>query len=85
MSRIGKQPIPLPTGVETTIDGSVVTVKGPKGELVQKFDPDMAIELNDGELIISRPTDQRNHRALHGLTRALLNNMVVGVSDGYEI
>ena len=85
MSRIGKQPIPIPTGVTVTLDGNRVTVKGPKGELVREFDPEMAIKEEDGQLVVERPSDQRRHRALHGLTRALINNMVVGVSEGYEI
>jgi large subunit ribosomal protein L6 len=84
MSRIGKKPVPIPAGVEITIEGSTVTVKGPKGELTRSFDPDMSIKQDDGQLIVERPTDQRNHRALHGLTRSLLNNMVVGVSEGFE-
>lgn len=83
MSRIGKQPIPVPDKVKITIDGIDVTVKGPKGELKQAFHPDIKIEEKDGELLVTRPTDQRHHRSLHGLTRALLNNMVVGVSDGF--
>ncbi len=85
MSRIGKQPVVVPDGVNVNIDGSEVTVKGPKGELTRRFDPDMTIEQQDGELVVTRPTDMRQHRALHGLTRALLHNMVVGVSEGYEI
>lgn len=85
MSRIGKQPIPIPEGVSVSIKGAEVTVKGPKGELTKQFDPEMAIKQENGEIIIERPTDQRRHRALHGLTRALLNNMVIGVSEGYEI
>jgi large subunit ribosomal protein L6 len=85
MSRIGKKPIDLPEGVEVTINGSEVVVKGPRGELTRQFDPEMQISLEDGQIIIERPTDQRRHRALHGLTRALLDNMVVGVSEGYEI
>ncbi|MGD8398417.1 MAG: 50S ribosomal protein L6 [Anaerolineae bacterium] len=84
MSRIGKQPIPLPDKVEVNIRGSQVTVTGPKGELTRSFDPDMSIRLEDGVLTIERPTDHRHHRALHGLTRALLANMVTGVSDGYN-
>jgi large subunit ribosomal protein L6 len=84
VSRIGKQPIPVPTGVQVTIDGSRVTVKGPKGELSQSFDPDISISQEDGLIVVRRPTDQRHHRALHGLTRALLNNMVIGVSQGFE-
>ncbi|NDJ34501.1 MAG: 50S ribosomal protein L6 [Chloroflexi bacterium] len=85
MSRIGKQPIELPKGVSATINKSEVTVKGPKGELTRRFDPDMTFKQEDGHLIVERPTDQRHHRALHGLTRALLANMVTGVSEGYEI
>jgi large subunit ribosomal protein L6 len=85
MSRIGKQPVPIPDGVSVDVKGSEVTVKGPKGELSRRFDPAMTIEEQNGELVVTRPTDQRNHRALHGLTRALLNNMVIGVSEGYEI
>ena len=84
MSRIGKQPVPIPDGVQVDIDGSSVTVKGPKGELSQHFNPDLTIELDDGQIVVTRPTDQRHHRSLHGLTRALINNMVVGVSEGYQ-
>ncbi len=84
MSRIGKQPITLPDKVQVKIDGPDVTVKGPKGTLSQSFHPDMTITEADGQLIVTRPTDQRHHRALHGLTRALLNNMVVGVSEGFR-
>lgn len=85
MSRIGKMPIPVPARV--TIDivpGNVVTVKGPKGELSQKFNRDMRISRENGEIVVTRPTDQRQHRAIHGLTRALLNNMVVGVTEGFR-
>ena len=85
MSRIGRMPIPVPASV--TIDivpGNVVTVKGPKGELSQKFNRDMRISRENGEIVVNRPTDQRQHRALHGLTRALLNNMVVGVTEGFR-
>lgn len=84
MSRIGKQPIELPDGVDITIKGSDITVKGPKGELSRTVDPELKVEIEDGQLVITRPTDQRRHRSLHGLTRALLNNMVVGVTEGYE-
>ncbi|GAB4575862.1 MAG: 50S ribosomal protein L6 [Anaerolineae bacterium] len=83
MSRIGKKPIPVPAGVEVTINGPDVTVKGPKGTLSRSFHPDIKIEQQDNELVVTRPTDQRHHRALHGLTRALLSNMVVGVSEGF--
>jgi large subunit ribosomal protein L6 len=84
MSRIGKQPIPLPDKVEVNIRGSQVTVKGPKGELSRSFDPDIKVSLEDGVLHVQRPTDHRTHRAMHGLTRALLANMVKGVSEGYS-
>jgi large subunit ribosomal protein L6 len=84
MSRVGKQPIVLPEKVEVDIRGSKVTVKGPKGDLHRSFHPDMEIKLQDGILLVERPTDQRGHRALHGLTRALLANMVQGVSEGYS-
>jgi len=83
MSRIGRMPIPVPEGVTVDIKKSSVRVKGPKGELLRTFDPDMQIKLDDNQLVVQRPTDQRRHRALHGLTRALLNNMVVGVTQGY--
>ncbi len=84
MSRIGKQPIPLPQKVEVDIQGSHVMVTGPRGTLERSFDPAMTIKLEDGVLTVERPTDQRQHRATHGLTRALLANMVTGVSDGYS-
>lgn len=84
MSRVGKAPIQLPQGVSIDISGSKVAVKGPKGELSRTLHPDMAIALDDGVLSVNRPTDSRQHRSLHGLTRALLNNMVTGVSDGYS-
>lgn len=84
MSRIGKKPIPIPKGVTITLDGSTVTVKGPKGELKRTFRSELGIEQQDGELLVSRPTDSKEHRALHGLTRALLANMVQGVTDGYR-
>ena len=83
MSRIGRMPIPVPQGVTVDIQKNTVRVKGPKGEMVRTFDPDMQIELEDNTVFVRRPTDQRRHRALHGLTRALLNNMVTGVSQGF--
>jgi large subunit ribosomal protein L6 len=83
MSRIGLKPIDLPDKVQVDIRGSDVTVKGPKGELARSFNPDMTIQLEDGVLRVERPTDHRTHKALHGLTRALLANMVTGVSEGY--
>jgi large subunit ribosomal protein L6 len=83
MSRIGKKPITLPDKVQVDVQGNHVTVKGPKGELNRSFHPDMTIELEQGVLQVQRPTDHRTHRALHGLTRSLLANMVTGVSEGY--
>jgi large subunit ribosomal protein L6 len=84
VSRIGRMPIPLPTGVEASIQGNSVTVTGPKGSLARDFHPDMEITVEDDQLKVRRPTDQRYHKALHGLTRALLNNMVVGVDQGFH-
>ena len=84
MSRIGRSPIPVPSGVELTIDGARVEVKGPKGQLARELPSEMEIVREDGELHVRRPSDARNHRALHGLTRSLLANMVIGVSQGYE-
>ncbi|MCD7931754.1 MAG: 50S ribosomal protein L6 [Tannerellaceae bacterium] len=84
MSRIGKLPIPVPAGVTVTIKDNVVTVKGPKGELSQEVNPDITVTLGDGVLQVARPTDEKNRRALHGLYRSLINNMVVGVSEGYK-
>jgi large subunit ribosomal protein L6 len=84
MSRIGQLPIPLPEGVTVDIQGSEVIVKGPKGELHRSFHPAMSIALKDGSLVVSRPSDQKIYRALHGLTRSLLANMVEGVEKGFE-
>jgi len=84
MSRVGKAQIRLPDLVKVEIRGSEVTVRGPKGELCRSFDPDMEIVLEEGALKVRRPTDSRSHRAMHGLTRALLANMVTGVSEGYS-
>jgi large subunit ribosomal protein L6 len=85
MSRIGKQPVILPKGVTVTVSGeNVMTVKGPKGELKQAIDRDIKIEVKEGQLEITRPTDQIRHRALHGLYRSLASNMVKGVTDGYK-
>ena len=86
MSRIGKAPIAIPDGVTLTVaDGNVVTVKGPKGQLVKTFNDRMKIERNEaGEVVVTRPSDQKEDRAMHGLTRALINNMVVGVTQGYQ-
>jgi large subunit ribosomal protein L6 len=85
MSRIGKKPIALPDKVSVSINGNTVNVKGPKGELSQVIDPDIKVSLENGVLSVSRPTDQKRHKALHGLYRALLNNMVIGVSEGYKM
>ena len=85
MSRIGKKPIDIPADVTVTVKGSEVAVKGPRGELVQRVHPDMRVKQADNQIVVTRPTDMRHHRALHGLTRSLINNMVTGVSQGYEI
>ena len=84
MSRIGKAPIEVPAGVDVKIDGNSVTVKGPKGQLSREFHEDMTIERENGAIVVRRPSDEQQHRALHGLTRALLANMVIGVTDGFE-
>ena len=84
MSRIGRAPIAVPAGVTITQNGNVVTVKGPKGELTREFVADMIIEVADNTITVKRPTDNKEHRALHGLTRTLLNNMVVGVTAGFS-
>ena len=84
MSRIGRLPIPVPSGVDVTIDGRQVTVKGPKGTLSRALHPDMTVSREDGTLVVTRPTEQKTHKQLHGLTRTLVNNMVVGVTDGYR-
>ena len=86
MSRIGKLPVNLPAGVTVTVsDDNVVSVKGPLGSLSQQVDRDITVEVKEGELTVTRPTDQPRHRSMHGLYRALINNMVVGVSTGYTI
>lgn len=84
MSRIGKNPIALPKGVEVKVNNGVVTVKGTKGELSQKVDTDIKVAVEGEEIIVSRPTDQKRHKALHGLYRSLIANMVKGVSEGYK-
>ena len=85
MSRIGRMPITIPAGVEVNVAaGNVVTVKGPKGTLTQKLHPDMVIEQNGSEITVKRPSDDKEHRSLHGLTRTLLHNMVVGVNEPYK-
>lgn len=83
MSRIGKAPITIPNGVQIEVKKGLVNVKGPKGQLTQKTHPDMKFDQEDGVLTVKRPSDSRQHRSLHGLTRALINNMVLGVSDGF--
>jgi large subunit ribosomal protein L6 len=84
MSRIGKQPIAIPDGVEVDVKPGTVKVKGPKGELTQQVSREMTVSLEDGTLTVTRPTDRGEHRALHGLTRSLIANMVQGVTEGYE-
>jgi large subunit ribosomal protein L6 len=84
LSRIGKQPIPLPDGVEVAVETGLVKVKGPKGELEERVSRDMTVKQEDGELLVTRPSDRGDHRALHGLTRSLIYNMVHGVTEGFE-
>ena len=86
MSRIGKNPVALPQGVTVSVSKSnVVTVKGPKGELTQRIDPDMGVEVKENEIQVTRPTDSKRHRSFHGLYRALIANMVEGVTNGYAM
>jgi large subunit ribosomal protein L6 len=84
MSRVGKAPIELPKGVEVKVEGTTITVKGPKGELSREIVPDMKVEQDESVVRVVRPSDQPSHRALHGLTRALIANMVKGVSEGFQ-
>jgi large subunit ribosomal protein L6 len=84
MSRIGKKAVPVPKNVTATVDGQTVKVKGPKGELERRVHPDMAVALDDGNIVVQRPSDEAGHRALHGLTRTLVANMVDGVTKGYS-
>lgn len=84
MSRIGKSPIAIPAGVTVQVKDNVVTVKGPKGELSQEVNPDITVNVEDGHVVLTRPSDDKEHRAMHGLYRALVHNMVVGVSEGYK-
>ena len=84
MSRIGRKPIAIPAGVEVTVEGSMVTVKGPKGTLSNTFNADMAIAVEGNEIIVTRPSDVKEHRSLHGLTRTLIANMVTGVTEGFK-
>jgi large subunit ribosomal protein L6 len=84
MSRIGRLPIAVPSSVDVTIDGRELTVKGPKGTLHRTLHPDIAVSQEDGSIVVTRPTEQKTHKQLHGLTRTLVNNMVIGVTDGYR-
>jgi large subunit ribosomal protein L6 len=84
MSRIGKLPISIPSGVTVSVKDNTVTVKGPKGELSQSINPRISVKVEDGQIEFTRPTDEKNDKAMHGLYRALVNNMVVGVSEGYK-
>ncbi len=84
MSRIGKLPIQIPENVELTVENDMVSVKGPKGELQQKYNTGLILEREDNKLYVKRPSDERKWRSLHGLTRTLINNMVVGVDKGYQ-
>jgi large subunit ribosomal protein L6 len=84
MSRIGRLPIALPPTVDVTIEGRQLTVTGPRGTLSRTLHPDMAVAKEDGTIVVSRPTEQKTHKQLHGLTRTLVNNMVIGVTDGYR-
>jgi large subunit ribosomal protein L6 len=84
MSRIGRLPIAVPSGVDVAIDGRNVTIKGPKGQLTRELHPDITVAREDASIVVSRPTEQKQHKQLHGLTRTLVNNMVVGVTTGYR-
>lgn len=85
MSRVGKAPIQIPAGVTITVNNGVALAKGPKGEVSQAISPDMTIVVEDGVLTVNRPSDSKVHKAIHGLTRALINNMIVGVSEGHKV
>ncbi|MGH2400427.1 MAG: 50S ribosomal protein L6 [bacterium] len=85
MSRVGNAPVPIPTGVEVKVNGRTVEVKGPKGKLARDFHPDIAVRVEDSTVVVRRPSDLEHHRALHGLTRALLANMVRGVTEGFKV
>ena len=84
MSRIGRKPITIPAGVDVKLDGNKITVKGSKGELSYEFNSDITVAVEGSEIIVTRPSDDKEHRALHGLTRTLISNMVIGVSEGYS-
>lgn len=84
MSRIGKEPVPIPSGVDVTLADETVTVKGPKGELSESVPGGITVEITDNQVVVTRASDERDHRSLHGLTRSLIANMVTGVTDGYS-
>lgn len=84
MSRIGRKPIDIPSGVDVKIDGNVITVKGPKGTLTREIHPEMIVKIENNQIVVQRPSDERFHKALHGLTRTLIANMIEGVTKGYE-
>ena len=84
MSRIGRKPINIPAGVDVKFENGVITVKGPKGELTQKINPNMTVEINGAVIEVKRPNDEKLNRSLHGLTRTIIHNMVVGVTEGYK-
>lgn len=84
MSRIGRKPVNIPAGVEVKVDDSVVTVKGPKGTLTQKIHPNMTVTVEGNEILVTRPNDEKENRSLHGLSRTLIHNMVIGVTEGYK-
>ena len=84
MSRIGRKPIVVPAGVEVAVNGNIVTVKGPKGQLEQEISKNLTVEVKEGEVVVTRPSDNREDRAQHGLARTLINNMIIGVTAGYS-
>lgn len=84
MSRIGKLPVPVPDGVKCELEGNILTVTGPKGTLQRTFHPEVIINIEDKKIVVHRPSDKREHKALHGLTRVLINNMIIGVTKGYQ-
>jgi len=84
MSRIGRKPVVVPAGVEVTVNGNVVTVKGPKGQLEQEISKNLTVEVKEGEVVVTRPSDNRDDRSQHGLARTLINNMIIGVTQGFE-
>ncbi len=84
MSRIGRKPIEIPSGVTVNLEGSKISVRGPKGTLSRELHPDMKVTVDGGTILVERPSDSKKHKSLHGLTRTLINNMVIGVTQGYE-